>query len=116
MIHQMALNEEYFDSIKTGKKTVEVRLNDAKRRKIKVGEFIEFVNVSNQIDTLTVKVIDLRQYATFKEMYQNIPFKEFDCGGWTLQEMIDGTYEIYTPEQEKQWGTKQCQREKISRK
>lgn len=23
----------------------------------------------------------------------------------TLKEMIDGTYEIYTPEQEKEWGT-----------
>jgi ASC-1-like (ASCH) protein len=46
----------------------------------------------------------IRNYETFKEMYEEIPFKEFDCEGWTLEEMIDGTYEIYTPEQEKQWG------------
>jgi ASC-1-like (ASCH) protein len=105
MIHQMTLYEEYFESIKTGKKTVEVRLNDAKRRKINVGDLIEFVNVSNQTDTLTIKVIDLRQYATFKEMYQNIPFSEFDCDGWSMEDMIDGTYEIYTPEQEQEWGT-----------
>lgn len=105
MIHQMNLYEEYFDSIKIGKKKVEVRLNDAKRRKIKIGDLIEFVNVSNQENTLTVKVIDLKQYPTFKEMYQSITFKEFDCDGWTLEEMIDGTYDIYTPEQEEEWGT-----------
>lgn len=38
-------------------------------------------------------------------MYNDIPFKEFDCEGWTMKEMLDSTYEIYTPEQEIKWGT-----------
>ena len=38
-------------------------------------------------------------------MYQTIPFKDFDCDGWTMDEMINGTYDIYTREQEKEWGT-----------
>ena len=105
MIHQMGLYEEYFESIKTGKKKVEVRLNDSKRRKMNVGDLIEFINVANQNETLTVEVNELKKYDTFKEMYQNIPFKEFGCEGWTMKDMIDGTYEIYTPEQEKEWGT-----------
>jgi len=33
-------------------------------------------------------------------MYENIPFQDFDCEGWSMKEMIAGTYEIYTPEQE----------------
>lgn len=37
-------------------------------------------------------------------MYNVIPLKDFDCEGWTIKEMIDGTYEIYTHEQEKEWG------------
>lgn len=105
MIHQMALHEAYFDSIKKRGKKVEVRLNDAKRRKIKVGDLIEFISVPNQVNTLTVRVTELRKYNTFKEMYQNIPFKDFDCDGWTMDDMINGTYDIYTPEQEKEWGT-----------
>ena len=53
---------------------------------------------------LKVQVIDLKSYDTFKAMYNDIPFEDFDCDGWTMKEMIDGTYEIYTPEQEKEWG------------
>lgn len=105
MVHQMGLYGEYFDSIKEEKKMVEVRLNDEKRRKIKIGDTIEFIKVPERNETLRVQVAELRQYDTFKEMYEDIPFKYFDCEGWTLEEMIVGTYEIYTPEQEKQWGT-----------
>ena len=100
----MGLYAEYFQSIIDGKKTVEVRLNDENRRKIKVGDMIEFIKVPEQDEALTVEVTQLRKYNTFQEMYEDIPFKDFDCEGWTMKEMIDGTYEIYTPEQEKQWG------------
>lgn len=105
MVHQMGLYEEYFSAIKEGKKIVEVRLNDEKRRKIKVGDTIEFIKVPNREETISVRVIGLRTYQTFKEMYEDIPFKDFDCDGWTLEEMVDGTYETYTREQERQWGT-----------
>lgn len=101
----MGLYGEYFESIKNGKKKVEVRLNDPKRRVMKVGDLIEFIKVPHQNETLTVRVTELRSYETFKEMYENICFQDFDCDGWTMEEMIAGTYEIYTPEQEKEWGT-----------
>ncbi|WP_441294184.1 ASCH domain-containing protein [Bacillus sp. FJAT-27225] len=101
----MGLHEEYFQSIIEGKKKVEVRLNDEKRRKIRVGDTIEFIKIPEQDETLTVQVTELREYKTFYEMYKDIPFEDFDCEGWAMNGMIDGTYEIYTPEQEKEWGT-----------
>lgn len=101
----MGLYQEYFAAIKEGRKTVEVRLNDENRRKIKVGDTIEFIRVPEQNETLEVQVIHLRKYDTFKEMYESIPFQDFDCEGWSMKEMVEGTYQIYTPEQEKQWGT-----------
>lgn len=104
MIHQMGLYGEYFRAMREGKKTVEVRLNDEKRRKITIGDTIEFIEVPQQEDILKVQVMELRRYHTFEAMYNDIPFKEFDCEGWTLKELIHGTYEIYTPEQEKEWG------------
>jgi ASC-1-like (ASCH) protein len=105
VVHQMGLYKDYFKAVKVGKKTVEVRLNDEKRRKISVGDTIEFVNVTDQNDTIKVQVTELRKYDTFEEMYLDIPVQDFDCQGWTLEEMLKGTYEIYTKEQEKQWGT-----------
>lgn len=33
-------------------------------------------------------------------MYEDIPIQDFNCEGWTIKEMIEGTYEIYTPQQE----------------
>src|SRR5690625_177315 len=101
----MGLYGEYFQAIKVGKKTVEVRLYDEKRRKIKAGDTIEFIKVPQQDEILTVRVTDLRSYDTFEAMYNDIPLKDFDCEDWTMKEMIGGTYEIYTPEQEKEWGT-----------
>jgi len=105
VVHQMGLYGEYFHAIKVSKKTVEVRLNDEKRRKIKVGDTIEFIKVPQQDEILKVRVTDLRSFDTFEAMYNDIPLRDFDCEGWTMKEMIDGTYEIYTPEQEKEWGT-----------
>lgn len=105
MIHQMGLYGEYFNSIKEGKKTVEVRLNDEKRRKIRIGDTLEFIKVPEQDETIKVQVTNLKTYNTFQAMYEDIPFQDFDCEGWSMKEMIEGTYEIYSPEQEKEWGT-----------
>lgn len=41
---------------------------------------------------------------TFQLMYESIPFEMFGCEGWSMKEMVEDTYEIYTFEQEKQWG------------
>ena len=101
----MGLYGEYFQSIKEGKKKFEVRLNDEKRRKIKVGDTIEFIKIPEEDEILSVTVAQLKTYPSFLEMYEDIPFHLLDCEGWTMKEMIDGTYEIYTPEQEKEWGT-----------
>ena len=42
MIHKMKLNENPFERIKNGTKTVEFRLYDEKRQQIKIGYKIEF--------------------------------------------------------------------------
>jgi ASC-1-like (ASCH) protein len=105
MKHSMRLYEKPFKSIQEGKKIVEVRLNDEKRQKLQIGDMIEFVKIPKTGEMLKVEVIELCRYDTFEEMYQAIPFDLFDCKGSTMEEMINETFEIYTKEQEKQWGT-----------
>ena len=42
MLHEMKLNENPFERMKNGTKTIEFRLNDEKRKKIKIGDKITF--------------------------------------------------------------------------
>lgn len=105
LIHSMGLYNEYFTLIQEQKKTVEVRLYDEKRRKIALGDKIEFISLPDQSKTLQVEVVGLTKYDTFKEMFTDIPSEKLGGENWTLEEMIDGMYKIYSPEQEQRWGT-----------
>lgn len=69
-LHKMNLHNEPFALIKEGSKTIEMRLNDEKRSKIKVGDKIEFTNNVSK-DKLTVKVTNLYHYKSFEELYLN---------------------------------------------
>ena len=69
-----------------------------------MGGMSEVVEVGSRTRIVLVRVGDLQVYETFEKMYEEIPFKAFDCEGWTMKEMIEGTYEIFTKEQEKEWG------------
>lgn len=105
MKHEMSLYEKPFYAMKAGRKTVEVRLNDAKRRKLQIGDLIEFMVVPDKDETLTVEVLTLKEFPSFKEMYENIPASAFDTNNLTVDEMVEQTYDIYTPEREREWGT-----------
>lgn len=104
MIHQMGLYPIYFSDIKAGRKSVEIRLNDNKRKRIKTGDTIEFISVPDEEETLKVKVTKLEQFSSFRKLYESIPFEKMGCSGWTMKEMLEGTYEIYTKEQEEKFG------------
>ena len=84
-MHEMRLHNEPFVLIKNGTKTIELRLNDEKRRQIKVGDTITFTNRSNNEQISTV-VINLRKYDSFEELY-----KHFDkiSLGYTEDEIAD---------------------------
>lgn len=105
MEHHMGLYDKPFHSMKSGRKTVEVRLNDEKRRKLKIGDTIVFTKVPDSNEILTAEIIELRHYRTFREMYESIPAKEFDTVGDPIDEMVEQTYEVYSLEQEQKWGT-----------
>src|SRR5699024_4485259 len=105
MIHRMGLYDIPFNAIKSGEKTVEVRLNDEKRRKLNIGDKIEFTVVPDQDETLLVEVKGLKEYNTFKDMYEAITAKALGAVGDSIEKMVENTFEIYTAEREKEWGT-----------
>lgn len=70
MKHEMKLNNEPFNKIKSGTKTVELRLNDEKRQKLNANDNIEFTNIKT-LEKITVKIKALHKYPNFEELYKH---------------------------------------------
>ncbi len=64
----MKLDSKYFEKILCGEKTIEMRLWDEKRQKIKVGDFIEFTDRANFRQMMTI-VVGLHKFRNFTELY-----------------------------------------------
>lgn len=72
--HEMHLQSEPFEMIKVGTKTIEMRLYDEKRRKISIGDTIEFTNEKNG-EKIIAKVINLYLFNSFKDLYERFDKK-----------------------------------------
>ena len=70
MIHCMKLQNDPFQAIREGWKTIEMRLNDEKRSIIKVDDVIEFTNVMT-LEKICCRVINIYKYSDFDELYKN---------------------------------------------
>ena len=99
MLHKMKLNESPFERIKNGAKTVEFRLYDEKRQKIKIGDQIEFSKLPDLQEKLLVDVIDLYREDTFENLFRKLYKDEEEINIKT-----NSMYKYYSPEQEKQYG------------
>ena len=104
MTHKMNLNPEPFKMICSGQKTIELRLNDEKRQKIKVGDSIEFTQTETG-EFLIVQVIAIHRFDFFAKLYQKLPLLK--CG-YTKADIETAKPEdmdlYYTPEQQAKYG------------
>ena len=100
----MDLYEEAFESIRSGNKRIEMRLNDEKRQKIQVNDLIFFHNVRNEYDVLRCKVTSLKTYKDFFELYKHYDKQEI---GYRKEENADPAdmYEYYSEEKIETYGT-----------
>ena len=73
----MKLHSEPFEMIKSGRKTIELRLWDEKRRKIRPGDTIVFTNTVSG-ETLEASVKALHRFDSFEELYKQLPLLK--CG------------------------------------
>ncbi len=78
MKHYMKLNPVPFENIYNGLKTIELRLNDEKRKKIKVDDILIFQHTSDNKKSITAKVKVLHHFRSFDELYSNLPLLK--CG------------------------------------
>ena len=68
----MNLHPGPFEQIKSGRKDIEMRLYDERRKSLKIGDEIVFTN--NETDEkLTVVIINLYRFKDFNELYSHFP-------------------------------------------
>jgi ASC-1-like (ASCH) protein len=101
MKHKMKLNPEPFTKMKQGTKTIEIRLNDEKRRELCIGDEVEFHRSDNEAETLLVRITGLFPFKTFREMFAAFPPAAY---GSESQDECPLVYQIYSPEQEATYG------------
>ena len=102
MTHEMKLQDDPFRLFAEGKKRVEVRLLDEKRRTIRPGDAILFRRASGT-ETLTRYVVRLHFYPTFAALFAALPHEAFGCReGKRLT--VEDMHAYYSPEEEQKWG------------
>ncbi len=73
MLHRMKLKNSPFWKIQKGRKTVELRLYDEKRQKVKVGDQIEFTNLEDRSQKIVTEVKALHLFESFAELFRALP-------------------------------------------
>ena len=104
MIHQMKLQLEPFERVKNGEKTLELRIYDEKRRKIGIGDEIEFSNRANPEEKVKVEVTGLLLYRKFADLIQDLPASYLGYEEDEKDYLKGSMYEIYTAEEEEECG------------
>lgn len=100
MIHKMRLVDFAFKKILNKEKNIEIRLNDEKRRLIKIGDIIEFTHIDTG-EILRVRVINLYKFKTFEELFNTFEHKRLG-----LKETDDASImnNFYTKEELDKYG------------
>lgn len=101
-MHIMNVQTKYYNLLKAGRKTVELRLFDEKRQKIKIGDEILFSDSSNSNDNFKAVVLKLHQAETFDALCQIISPQQ--AGFSTKEDLTSALEEFYTPSAQKQFG------------
>jgi ASC-1-like (ASCH) protein len=112
MNHEMHLDEKFYNRIKKNEKKIEYRVNDEKRRKIKIGDTITFYLRPEDKEFIKTKIIDIKYYDNLFDMYSesfdHYLYKYYD----SVQEVVDDSG-CYSEEEIKKYGCVAIYFEKI---
>lgn len=102
MIHYMNLAPRPFEFIRSGRKTVEMRLNDERRQAIKVGDEIAFTHTESG-EILFAEVTALYPFDSFDKLYSMFTPEVLGYAKDEIPSPSDMN-KYYTEEQQKKYG------------
>lgn len=113
MIHEMKLQPEYYEYIKMGTKRIELRLNDEKRQKIKIGDKIKFLKEPDLKEYFECVVIDLLKYNNFNELFNDYDIKVLADENVNKQEFLKTLEKFYSKKDQEHYGVLGIKIEKL---
>ena len=102
--HTMKLMTKYFDYMQKGTKRIEVRLNDEKRKKLKIGDTILFEEDCENPRSFKTKIIDLYYENQFQKLLEKFDISLFASEKETKEELLQVLNQIYSKEKQNQYG------------
>lgn len=101
---QVHLHPDVFEIVKMGVKDVEVRVNDEKRRKLKVGDTLVFLKRPLEDEAISKKVKALEYYKSFDELVEHYDMKRIYLEGYTKEMYLKEMARFYTKEEQDEYG------------
>lgn len=98
------LHPDVFEIVRMGKKDVEVRVNDGKRRKLNIGDTLVFLKRPNDDEEIRAKVIGLEYYDFFDTLVDNYDMERIYLSNYTKEEYLNEMKRFYTKEEQEKYG------------
>ena len=108
------LHPEVFDIVAQGVKDVEVRVNDEKRRKLKVGDTLIFLKRPEEKEQINGIVKNLVYFSSFEEVMDFYPVKRFYLEDTSKEEYIQLMKKFYSDEEVLENGVVAIEFEKVN--
>lgn len=98
------LDEDIFRLVKAGIKDVEARVNDAKRRKLKVGDKLIFLKRPNEDEKIEKIVKKLDYYNNFSELVEHYQMERLYLEDCNKEEYLQLMSRFYSAEEQEKDG------------
>lgn len=98
------LDSDVFEVIKLGFKNVEVRVNDEKRRKMKVGDEIVFLKRPLEEEKIVSKITKLNIFKNFEELVSEYSIDRLYLKEYSKEQYIELLGRFYSKEEQIKYG------------
>ena len=98
------LNEDIFKIVKNGTKHIEVRLNDDKRKKLKVGDDLIFINQNNDDKRINAIIKGLKYFSSFEDLVDYYRIDEIYKEDSSKEEFLELINKFYTKGEIEKYG------------
>ena len=107
------LDADVFEVVEKGIKNVEVRVNDEKRRRMKIGDEIIFLKRPLEEESIVAKIVGLKVYSNFNELVKDYEIERLYLKEFTKEQFVELLGRFYSDEEQEKYGVVAIEFEKV---